>query len=79
MRNACPNLITQLSKTMSSPKDHDEIDQGTKNDHAIDSFRYGVMWREYPVKCPETNKFSDVTGKNFRPLWLDENRRKDYL
>lgn len=79
VRNACPNLITQLSKTMCSPKDNDEIDSGTKNDHAIDSFRYGVMWREYPVKCPETNKTSDVTGKNFRPLWLDENKRKDYL
>jgi hypothetical protein len=79
LRRNCPNLIKQLSLTMASPKDPDEIDNGTKNDHAIDSFRYGAMWRMNPVKCPEVSKNSEFTGKNNRPKWLDEDKRKDYI
>ena len=75
VRGACPNLIRELSNTMADPKDPEDIDGGTRSDHAIDSFRYGLMWREYPVQCPET---SDM--KTWKPLWADDGYgRKDYL
>ena len=64
---------------MASPKDLDEIDNGTKHDHAIDSFRYGAMWRMNPVRCPEVDGKSDVTGPRNLPLWLTNKKRDDYL
>jgi hypothetical protein len=70
----CPNLIKEISKAMADPRDPEELDRGTKNDHAIDSFRYGLMWREYPVACPETDK-----RKAERPSWMNEDRKHDYL
>ena len=70
----CQNLIRELSKTMADPRDPEEIDRGTKNDHAIDSFRYGMMWREYPVACPEI----DVKQSN-KPSWLNEDRKREWL
>ena len=70
----CPNLIKELSRTMADPKDPEEIDHGTKHDHAIDSFRYGMMWREYPVACPE------IDGKRAsRPSWLNEDRKREWI
>jgi len=79
LRRNCPNLIKQLSDTMASPKDRDEIDNGTKNDHAIDSFRYCAMWRVNPVKCPEVHKGTEFTGRDGRPLWMDQNKKQDYI
>lgn len=70
----CPNLIKELSKCMADPKDPEEIDRGTKNDHALDSFRYGLMWREYPVACPETDR-----KKAELPRWLNEDRKQEWL
>jgi hypothetical protein len=70
----CPNLIKELSKAMADPRDPEELDRGTKNDHAIDSFRYGLMWREYPVACPETDK-----KRAERPSWLNEDRKRDWI
>jgi hypothetical protein len=70
----CPNLIKELSKAMADPRDPEELDRGTKNDHAIDSFRYGLMWREYPVACPETEK-----KRIDRPSWLNEDRKRDWI
>lgn len=70
----CQNLIRELGKTMADPRDPEDIDRGTKNDHAIDSFRYGLMWREYPVACPEVNK-----GKAPLPSWLNEDRKREWL
>jgi len=70
----CPNLIKELSKAMADPRDPEELDRGTKNDHAIDSFRYGLMWREYPVACPETEQ-----KRVQPPSWLNENRKRDWL
>jgi hypothetical protein len=70
----CPNLIRELTKAMADPRDPEELDRGTKADHAIDSFRYGMMWREYPVACPETDK-----QRNTRPSWMNEDRKKDWL
>ena len=64
---------------MASPKDRDEIDNGTKNDHAIDSFRYGAMWRMHPVKCPEVSSRSEFSGRNGRPLWMDKNEKDEYI
>ena len=69
VRNTCPNLIKQLTDTMSHTKDADEIDNGTRNDHAIDSFRYGVMWREFPVRCPEIVEQKNIENQR-RPSWL---------
>ena len=79
LRRNCPNLIKQLNDTMASPKDLDEIDNGTKHDHAIDSFRYGAMWRMNPVRCPEVDGKSDVTGPRNMPLWLTNKKKDDYL
>jgi len=73
VRSACPNLIKQLANTMSHPRDPEDIDSGTKNDHAIDSFRYGVMWREYPVKCPELDDKMPANEK-YIPTWM---KKKD--
>jgi hypothetical protein len=73
VRGAAPNLIKQLSNTMANPRDPEDIDNGTKNDHAIDSFRYGVMWREYPVRCPETEE-ADRVGKKYVPTWMKNKR-----
>jgi hypothetical protein len=70
----CTNLINELGKCMADPRDPEEIDRGTKNDHALDSFRYGLMWREYPVACPETDK-----QKASLPGWLNEDRKKEWL
>ena len=64
-----PLNFKQLSNTMANPRDPEDIDNGTKNDHAIDSFRYGVMWREYPVRCPETEE-ADRVGKKYVPTWM---------
>jgi hypothetical protein len=75
LRDGCPNLIRELSNTMADPRDPEDIDGGTRSDHAIDSFRYGLMWREYPVKCPETTDM-----QTWKPLWADDGYgRKDYL
>jgi hypothetical protein len=70
----CPNLIKELSRTMADPKDPEEIDHGTKHDHAIDSFRYGMMWREYPVACPEID-----ASRAKRPSWLNEDRKREWI
>lgn len=78
VRNSCPNLIKQLTDTMCHTKDADEIDNGTKNDHAIDSFRYGMMWREYPVKCPEVSS-SEALENSRVPLWLRKDNEKEWL
>jgi len=64
VRGACPNLIRELKGAMANPKDPEDLDPGTKSDHALDSLRYGVMWREYPVQCPHTN------AKANKPHWL---------
>jgi len=74
VRNACPNLIKELNDTMADPKDPEDIDGGTRKDHAIDSFRYGLMWREFPVACPETE-----APKTWKPLWQQDNDQKDYV
>jgi len=79
LRRNCPNLIKQLSDTMASPKDLDEIDNGTKNDHAIDSFRYGAMWRVNPVRCPETSKDGHNINKENLPIWMQKNKGTDYV
>lgn len=79
LRRNCPNLIKQLSDTMCSPKDLDEIDNGTKNDHAIDSFRYGAMWRTNPVRCPEINKDGSYANKENYPSWLKNKKESDYV
>lgn len=71
---SCHNLINELGRAMADPKDPEDIDRGTKNDHAIDSFRYGLMWREYPVVCPEIE-----TSKPVPPAWLNEDRKRDWL
>jgi hypothetical protein len=75
IRGACPNLIKQLSNTMAHPRDPEDIDSGTKNDHAIDSFRYGVMWREYPVKCPELADKMPLAEKHI-PTWMKQKDNK---
>lgn len=71
VRGACPNLIREISNTMADPRDPEDIDAGTKSDHAIDSFRYGLMWREYPVVCPEVE-----AKKTWKPLWADDSYGK---
>jgi hypothetical protein len=74
LRNGCPNLIRELESAMADPRDPEELDNGTKSDHALDSFRYGVMWREYPAKCDE------VTEKlKYAPTWLKAPSEEDYL
>lgn len=74
VRNACPNLVKELGKAMADPKDPEDLDSGTKLDHALDSFRYGLMWREYPVSCPETEK-----PKTWKPLWSTDTEKKEWL
>jgi hypothetical protein len=78
VRGACPNLIKQISATMAHPRDPEDIDSGTKNDHAIDSFRYGVMWREYPVKCPEIDDKMPSNEKHI-PSWLKKKDNSRWL
>jgi hypothetical protein len=74
LRNSCPNLIRELEAAMADPKDPEDLDNGTKSDHALDSCRYGVMWREYPVKCDEV-KINPKT----KPHWLTERKNEDYV
>ena len=74
LRNSCPNLIRELEAAMADPKDPEDLDNGTKSDHALDSCRYGVMWREYPVKCDEV-----VINSKTKPHWLKEKKNEDYL
>ncbi len=59
---------------MSDPRDPEDIDNGTKSDHALDSFRYGVMWREYPVTCEEVEE-----GGKFKPTWLAKRSPEDFV
>ena len=73
VRGACPNLIRELKGAMANPKDPEDLDPGTKSDHALDSLRYGVMWREYPVHCPQTN------AKSNRPHWLGGNEEDKFV
>jgi hypothetical protein len=74
VRRACPNLIRELTAAMADPKDPEDLDSGTKSDHALDSCRYGVMWREYPVTCPETQ------GKTpWKPVWMQDNNEDQYV
>jgi len=77
-KSGCPNLIKQLSDTMTHTKDADEIDSGTRNDHAIDSFRYGLMWREHPVRCPEVDE-KEKRNQNNKPKWLQERKLDEWL
>jgi len=74
LRNSCPNLIRELEAAMADPKDPEDLDNGTKSDHALDSCRYGVMWREYPVKCDEV-----VINPNTKPHWLNKAKNEDYI
>jgi len=78
VRNKCPNIIKQLEKTMASPRDPDEIDNGTKHDHAIDSMRYGAMWRKYPVECPEIRS-ERIRNQENLPSWMSNNAQKDWI
>lgn len=79
VKSACPNLIKQLTDTMTHTKDREEIDNGTRNDHAIDSFRYGMMWREFPVKCPETTSGSTSPENSRMPIWLKKKDDTEWL
>jgi hypothetical protein len=63
---------------MAHPRDPEDIDSGTKNDHAIDSFRYGMMWREYPVKCPEVSSESSSSGK-YVPRWMNKGKNSEWV
>jgi len=74
LRNSCPNLIRELEGAMADPKDPEDLDNGTKSDHALDSCRYGVMWREYPVKCDEV-----IINPATKPHWLQGKKNEDYL
>jgi hypothetical protein len=74
VRHACPNLIREMKAAMSDPRDVEDLDGGTKSDHALDSCRYGVMWREYPVTCPETAKL-----QSWKPTWLQDNGEDKYV
>ena len=78
VRGTCPNLIKQLSNTMAHPRDPEDIDSGTKNDHAIDSFRYGMMWREYPVKCPEVSSEHGTSGR-YIPRWMNKGSNTEWV
>jgi hypothetical protein len=74
LRNGCPNLIRELEAAMADPRDPEELDNGTKSDHALDSFRYGVMWREYPAKCEEV-----VEKMKYAPTWLRAPASEDFV
>jgi hypothetical protein len=74
LRNGCPNLIRELEAAMADPRDPEDLDNGTKSDHALDSCRYGVMWREYPVSCDEVQS----QGK-FKPSWLAKKSPEDFV
>jgi hypothetical protein len=74
VRSKCPNLIRELNNTMADPRDPEDIDGGTKSDHAIDSFRYGLMYREYPVACPEVQ-----SEREYKPSWLKNIKKDDYI
>ena len=74
VRRACPHLIRELTAAMADPRDPEDLDAGTKSDHALDSCRYGVMWREYPVKCPETER-----GKPWKSSWLNDNNEDKFV
>jgi hypothetical protein len=74
VRSKCPNLIRELNNTMADPRDPEDIDGGTKSDHAIDSFRYGLMYREYPVACPEV-----VPERDYKPSWMKDKNKEDYI
>ena len=60
----CTNLIRTMEKVMADPRDKEEIDYGFKDDHPLDSLRYGLMWREYPVTDPATKPKTiyDIVG-----------------
>ncbi len=49
-RGCAPYLEKGLAKAQSHPRDPDELDPGFREDHAIDSARYGVMT---PMDKPE--------------------------
>jgi hypothetical protein len=74
LRNGCPNLIRELEAAMADPRDPEDLDNGTKSDHALDSCRYGVMWREYPVSCDSVQS----QGK-FKPTWLVKKSPEDFV
>ena len=74
LRSTCPNLIRELEAAMSDPRDPEDLDAGTKSDHALDSFRYGVMWREFPVTCPETHK-----AKPWTPMWMNKDKDDGFV
>jgi hypothetical protein len=74
LRNSCPNLIREIEGAMADPKDPEDLDNGTKSDHALDSCRYGVMWREYPVKCDEV-----LLNPATKPHWLKPKNEGEYV
>ena len=59
-RGACPNLVQQLSKAMANPKDPENLDPGFREDHGLDSCRYGLMVRpraSKPVPTVDTTPY----------------------
>jgi hypothetical protein len=55
-RGATPNLLMQIAKAPCNPKSLEDLDPGFRNDHALDSWRYGLMTRPLAskkLKAPE--------------------------
>ena len=48
---SCHEAITQLPLLVRDPRDRDEIDAKTKDDHIVDAVRYRVMYSPAVVGC----------------------------
>jgi len=73
VRGAAPRLVKFLSGAMSAVSDPDELDAGYRDDHAGDSWRYGLMVR--PYKSPPA---PEAVAQNaaVAPRWMQKRGKR---
>jgi hypothetical protein len=73
VRGAAPRLVKFLSGAMSAVSDPDELDAGYRDDHAGDSWRYGLMVR--PYKTPPA---PEAVAQNaaVAPRWMQKRGKR---
>jgi hypothetical protein len=71
-RGAAPNLVTAIAKARSDPKDPHELDPGFKNDHPLDSWRYGEMTRP-PASGEDPTQPAEP---DTRPTWMKKSQQQ---
>lgn len=76
MRGVAPNLERQLVGAVTNPRNPEELDTGYRDDHALDTCRYGLMVRSGSSEEPES---MTEWGKRIRDAEREEREGKVLL